>query len=47
MVDIEGLIGDEQDAYAQFEAGRLQLRNNVFYNIGTSTEGSEIFTTNN
>lgn len=46
-IDIEDLVGQTQDSYAQYEAGNLKLENNVFYNIGTATTGSELFTTSN
>lgn len=46
-IDIEDLVGQDQDSYAQYEAGNLKLENNVFHNIGTATTGSELFTTSN
>ena len=33
-VDVEFLDGQDQDAYAQFEAGNLRIENCVFHNIG-------------
>ena len=33
-VDIEFLTGQDQDAYAQYEAGNLRIENCVFFNIG-------------
>jgi hypothetical protein len=46
-IDIEDLVGQTQDSYAQYEAGRLKIENNTFYNIGTATQGSDIFNTSN
>ncbi|MCP4437503.1 MAG: carboxypeptidase regulatory-like domain-containing protein [Aureispira sp.] len=42
-VDIEDLIGKEEDSYKRYTESALQLKNNVFHNIGSATDGSGIF----
>lgn len=42
-VDIEDLIGKDEDTYKRYTTGLLKLENNVFHNIGSATDGSGIF----
>lgn len=42
-VDIEDLVGKDQDSYKQFTDGILKLEHNVFHSIGSATDGSGIF----
>lgn len=46
-VDIEDLVGQDQDSYKQFQEGNLELKGNIFHNIGAGTTGSDLFTTSN
>ena len=43
-VDIEDLVGVDQDSYKQLLDGNLVLEGNIFHNIGAGTTGAEIFT---
>lgn len=43
-IDIEDLLGQEQDSYKQWADGILKLENNIFFNIGAGTTAAEIFT---
>lgn len=43
-VDIEDLLGQDQDSFKQWENGLLKLENNVFFNIGAGVDPSSIFT---
>lgn len=45
-IDIEDLIGQEQDSYKQWLDGNLKLENNVFFNIGAGSNPSDIFKVN-
>lgn len=46
-VSIEDLIDESIDTYERFSAGDLKIENNVFHNIGQSTNGNELFVTKN
>ena len=46
-VDVEDLVGQEQDSYRQFQDGNLILECNVFWNIGAGETGAELFTITN
>ncbi len=46
-IDIENLLGQEQDSYKQFLDGNLVLTNNVFFNIEAGTTGEALFTISN
>jgi len=43
-VDIEDLLGQNQDSFKQWEDGNLKLENNLFFNIGAGNEPDKIFT---
>ncbi len=42
-IDIEDLIGQDQDTYKQWKDGNLKLENNVFFNIKAGSTGADIF----
>lgn len=46
-VDVEDLVGQDQDSYRQFQDGNLQLECNVFWNIGAGETGTDLFTITN
>ena len=43
-IDIEDIAADVQDSYKQFLDGNLQLKGNIFFNIGAGSTGSTLFT---
>ncbi len=46
-VDIEDLVGQDQDSYKQFQDGNLKLEGNIFHNIAAGTTGADLFKTSN
>ncbi len=46
-IDVENIIGQDQDSFKQFQDFNLKLECNVFWNIGAGTTGAELFTISN
>ncbi|MCB0705714.1 MAG: carboxypeptidase regulatory-like domain-containing protein [Saprospiraceae bacterium] len=42
-IDIEDLVGQDQDSYKQWEDGILKIENCVFFNIGAGNRDEDIF----
>ena len=46
-INIEDLEDSEQDCYQQWQAGNLNLENNIFFNIGAGEKGEDLFKVSN
>jgi len=46
-IDIEDIVGQDQDSYKQFQDANLRLECNVFWNVAAGTTGAELFTITN
>ncbi|MBR9919463.1 MAG: carboxypeptidase regulatory-like domain-containing protein [Bacteroidetes bacterium] len=42
-IDIEDLLGQDQDSFKQWEDGNLKIENNVFWNIGAGDRNEDLF----
>ena len=42
-IDIEDLLGQDEDSYKQWQDGNLKIMNNVFFNIGAGDRAEDIF----